>query len=105
MEITGRFILIFNRFYDIKTTHYLIILKAVFTKNCDVCPMEDQEELRIKLAEYKSEHELLNDTIDRLLSSDQPVNLFQMQQLKKKKLWFKDMIQKIESSLIDDIIA
>lgn len=67
--------------------------------------MEDQEELRLKLAEYKSEHELLNETIDRLLSSDQPVNLLHMQQLKKKKLWFKDMIQKIESDLIDDIIA
>lgn len=67
--------------------------------------MEDQEELRIKLSEYKSEHQLLNDTIDRLMSSDQPVNLFHMQQLKKKKLWFKDMIQKIESDLIDDIIA
>lgn len=67
--------------------------------------MEDLEELEIKLAEYKVEHQLLDETIDRLMSSDQPVNLFHMQQLKKKKLWFKDMIQKIESSLIDDIIA
>jgi len=67
--------------------------------------MEDQEELRLKLAEYKNEHKILDDTIDRLLRSDQPVNLFNMQQLKKKKLWFKDMIQKIESDIIDDIIA
>lgn len=67
--------------------------------------MEDEEELRLKLAEYKNEHKILDDTIDRLLRSDQPVNLFHMQQLKKKKLWFKDMIQKIESDLIDDIIA
>ncbi|MAE51512.1 MAG: hypothetical protein CMH27_06855 [Micavibrio sp.] len=67
--------------------------------------MEDQEELRLKLAEYKNEHKILDDTIDRLLNNDQPVNLFHMQQLKKKKLWFKDMIQKIESDLIDDIIA
>jgi len=67
--------------------------------------MEDLEELEIKLAEYKVEHQLLDETIDRLLSSDGPVNLLHMQQLKKKKLWFKDMIQKLESALIDDIIA
>ena len=67
--------------------------------------MEDQEELRLKLAEYRNEHKILDDTIDRILQSDQPVNMFHMQQLKKKKLWFKDMINKIESDLIDDIIA
>ena len=67
--------------------------------------MEDQEELREKLIEYQSEHSALDSMIDRLMASDQPVNLFQMQQLKKKKLWLKDMIQKIESDLIDDIIA
>lgn len=67
--------------------------------------MEDEEELRQKLAEYKNEHKILDETIERLMASDQPVNLFHMQQLKKKKLWFKDMIQKIESDLIDDIIA
>ena len=71
----------------------------------DFSQMEDQEELRMKLAEYRSEHAALDDVIDRMMSSDQPVNLFHMQQLKKKKLWLKDMIQKIESSLIDDIIA
>tara|TARA_B100002003_G_C13884337_1_gene431514 strand:+ start:432 stop:635 length:204 start_codon:yes stop_codon:yes gene_type:complete len=67
--------------------------------------MEDQEELKLKLAEYRNEHKILDDTIDRILQSDQPVNMFHMQQLKKKKLWFKDMINKIESDLIDDIIA
>lgn len=67
--------------------------------------MEDQEELRIKLAEYRGEHAALDEVIDRMMESDQPVNLFHMQQLKKKKLWLKDMIQKIESALIDDIIA
>lgn len=67
--------------------------------------MEDQEELAQKLAEYKSEHAALDELLERTLSSDQPVNLLHMQQLKKKKLWLKDMIQKIESALIDDIIA
>jgi hypothetical protein len=67
--------------------------------------MEDQEELRLKLLEYQSEHRALDDALDRMMRSDEPVNMFQLQQLKKRKLWFKDMIQKIESDLIDDIIA
>lgn len=67
--------------------------------------MLDQEELRIKLAEYKSEHQALDEVIQRAVESDVPVNLLHLQQLKKKKLWLKDMIQKIQSDLIDDIIA
>lgn len=67
--------------------------------------MEDQEELAVKLAEYKSEHAALDEMLERIHTSNQPVNLLHMQQLKKKKLWLKDMIQKIESDLIDDIIA
>jgi hypothetical protein len=67
--------------------------------------MEDEEELRLKLAEYKNEHQALDEMLERIHKSDQPVNLLQLQQLKKRKLWFKDMIQQIESSLIDDIIA
>jgi hypothetical protein len=43
--------------------------------------------------------------IESAIHGGQPVNLLHMQQLKKKKLWLKDMIQKIESDLIDDIIA
>ena len=67
--------------------------------------MEDQEELQARLAEYQGEHTALNEMLERAMASDQPVNLLHMQQLKKKKLWLKDMIQKIESDLIDDIIA
>jgi hypothetical protein len=67
--------------------------------------MEDREDLENKLKEYIAEHTALNNMIDRLMESDQPVNLFEMTQLKKKKLWLKDMIEKIKSDLIDDIIA
>ena len=66
--------------------------------------MTDIEELEQQLANYKAEHKTLDAEIARMLSA-QPVNLLQVQTLKKKKLWLKDMIQKIESSLIDDIIA
>ena len=64
----------------------------------------DEEELQIKLTELQREHKDLDDVIDRL-HQVQPVDLFQIQRLKKRKLLLKDMIQKIESSLIDDIIA
>ncbi len=67
--------------------------------------MEDQEDLRVKLAEYRSEHQALDELIQRATESDKPVNLLHLQQLKKKKLWLKDMIQKLQSALIDDIIA
>lgn len=66
---------------------------------------EEQEELQSKLAEYRGEHKALDEVIEKAMTSDTPVNLLHMQQLKKKKLWLKDMIQKIESDLIDDIIA
>lgn len=84
---------------------YVNINVSVIQKMRDFNSMEDQDELRIKLAEYRSEHKALDDLIERALESDKPVNLFHMQQLKKKKLWLKDMIQKLESALIDDIIA
>ena len=67
--------------------------------------MIDEEELQAKLTEYRLEHKALDEMIELALQSDQPINLLHMQQLKKKKLWLKDMIQKIESDLIPDNIA
>ncbi len=66
--------------------------------------MEDEEDLREKLSELKQEHRDLDEIIDRMLSR-QPVDFIQMQRLKKRKLTLKDMIQKIESNLLPDIIA
>ena len=66
--------------------------------------MDDEEELREKLVELKREHRDLDDIIDRLISH-QPVDFLQLQRLKKRKLLLKDMIQKIESNLLPDIIA
>jgi len=67
--------------------------------------MIDEEDLAAKLTEYRIEHKALDEMIERALHSDQPINLLHMQQLKKKKLWLKDMIQQIESDLIPDNIA
>ena len=65
---------------------------------------EDEEELRERLAELKREHKDLDDVIDKLMEN-QPVDFIQLQRLKKRKLMLKDMIQKIESDLLPDIIA
>lgn len=66
--------------------------------------MEDEEELREKLIEIKREHQDLDDIIEKLIAH-QPVDFLQLQRLKKRKLLLKDMIQKLESQLVPDIIA
>lgn len=66
--------------------------------------MDEQERLQQKLAELKSEHRDLDDVIRRLAEAH-PVDLIQMQRMKKRKLVLKDMIAKIESMLLPDIIA
>ncbi len=67
--------------------------------------LDDPEDLRVALAQYRTEHRTLDEDLRGLMTAAQPLNLFHVQQLKKKKLWLKDMIQRLESSLIDDIIA
>lgn len=64
----------------------------------------DEEELLERLAELKQEHKDLDDVIARMMSN-QPVDFVQLQRLKKRKLSLKDMIQRIESDLLPDIIA
>ena len=66
--------------------------------------MDEQDRLRQRLSELKIEHRDLDDVINRL-SEQRPLDLIQMQRLKKRKLVIKDMIAKIESLLLPDIIA
>ena len=64
----------------------------------------DQETLKRRLGEMRSEHRDLDDVIARI--SDQvPFDQLQLQRLKKRKLQLKDEIAKIESALLPDIIA
>ncbi|HEV7369346.1 YdcH family protein [Arenibaculum sp.] len=66
--------------------------------------MNEQDLLRQKLAELKSEHRDLDDVIARL--GDQPASdQLQLQRLKKRKLALKDLIARVESRLLPDIIA
>jgi len=65
---------------------------------------EASAEVQDKLEELRIEHRDLDAVIEQLTKA-QPVDLFQLQRLKKRKLALKDMINKLESQLLPDIIA
>jgi hypothetical protein len=62
------------------------------------------EEIRRNIAELRSEHRDLDDVIARVLEHP-PVDMLQVQRLKKRKLALKDQIARLESRLLPDIIA
>lgn len=67
--------------------------------------MLEQEMMRRKLEELRTEHRDLDDVIARMAQDNKPFDQLQMQRLKKRKLVLKDAILKIESRLLPDIIA
>ncbi|MGB4101604.1 MAG: DUF465 domain-containing protein [Alphaproteobacteria bacterium] len=66
--------------------------------------MEDQEQLKIRLATLRAEHRDLDDAITALAQRTVP-DLLQLQRLKKRKLQLKDQMTHIEGKLLPDIIA
>ena len=62
------------------------------------------EEIRRQIAELQSAHRDLDDVIARLLEH-RPVDMLQVQRLKKRKLALKDQLARLESQLLPDIIA
>jgi hypothetical protein len=66
--------------------------------------MSEEDVLRRKLDELKTEHRDLDDVIDRL-AHQAPYDQLKLQRLKKRKLVLKDLIAKVESHLLPDIIA
>ena len=62
------------------------------------------EALRAKLTALKTEHRDLDDVIQRLQEKS-PFDQLQLSRLKKRKLVLKDMITRVESQLLPDIIA
>jgi hypothetical protein len=66
--------------------------------------MSDEEALRRKLGELRSEHSDLDDVIDRFAQT-MPYDQLKLQRLKKRRLVLKDLIAKLESRLVPDIIA
>jgi hypothetical protein len=66
--------------------------------------MSQEETLRRRLEQLKVEHRDLDDIIDRV-ARQFPFDQLQLQRLKKRKLVLKDLIAKLESTLVPDIIA
>lgn len=64
----------------------------------------DEERLREQLALLKSEHRDLDEALARLI--EQPtVDELSLRRMKKRKLYLRDIIAKIEEMLVPDIIA
>jgi hypothetical protein len=66
--------------------------------------MDDIDQLARQLEELRLEHRDLDQVIARL-GEQGPVDLLQIQRLKKRKLILKDQIARLESLLLPDIIA
>ena len=66
--------------------------------------MSEEDVLRRKLDELRTEHRDLDDVIDRL-AHQFPYDQLKLQRLKKRKLVLKDLIARVESNLLPDIIA
>jgi hypothetical protein len=64
----------------------------------------DVEAIKAKIEALKGEHRDLDEAIARL-SEAGPLNPVHLQRLKKRKLALKDLITKLESQLLPDIIA
>ena len=64
----------------------------------------DRDSLLRKLHELRSEHRDL-DTVIARLAEQGAVDQLHLQRLKKRKLALKDLITKLENSLLPDIIA
>jgi hypothetical protein len=66
--------------------------------------MSNQEKLRERLVVLKAEHRDLDDAILALSQVGVP-DMLQLQRLKKRKLFLRDEILRVESQLLPNIIA
>ena len=64
----------------------------------------DVEAIKAKIEALKGEHRDLDDAIARL-AGEGPIDPVHLQRLKKRKLALKDLIARLESQLLPDIIA
>ncbi|HEY4133819.1 MAG TPA: DUF465 domain-containing protein [Alphaproteobacteria bacterium] len=64
----------------------------------------DRDGLRKKLEDLRAEHRDLDDVIARVVDQA-PFDQLRVQRLKKRKLVLRDLMQKLESELLPDIIA
>lgn len=66
--------------------------------------MSDDKMLRAQLAELRREHRDLDQRIGSL-HADHLSDQLTLKRLKKRKLWLKDQIARVEDQLYPDIIA
>lgn len=65
----------------------------------------DKERIREKIQDLRTEHRDLDEAILRLTTGGNVPDMLALQRMKKRKLVIKDMLIKLESMLLDDIIA
>jgi hypothetical protein len=65
---------------------------------------EDTEQLQRRLVELRTEHRDLDDVIARLSGSPE-IDQLELRRLKKRKLWLKDTIARLESDAVPDLNA
>lgn len=66
--------------------------------------IDEQEAIRLKLIELRIEHRDLDAAIQRM-GEGLYIDQLQLNRMKKRKLFLKDMIAKLESQLIPDLNA
>jgi hypothetical protein len=64
----------------------------------------DVEAVKLRIATLKEEHRVLDEAI-AAVSEQLPAEDLELQRLKKRKLALRDLISKLENSLLPDIIA
>ncbi len=64
----------------------------------------DSENDREKLKQLRVEHRMLDDQISQSIE-ERSADQFEVRRLKKRKLMLKDMINKLESTIIPDLNA
>ncbi len=65
---------------------------------------EDIEQIKRRIIELGIEHRDLDEVIARLISDANPDEL-QLRRLKKRKLWLKDEITRLQMQITPDILA
>lgn len=65
---------------------------------------ESNDDLNEKLGQLRSEHRDLDDVLNRM-SDDHSISDLQLKRMKKRKLYLKDAITKLETELLPDMRA
>ena len=65
---------------------------------------ESKDDLNEKLGQLRSEHRDLDDILKRM-SDDHSINDLQLKRMKKRKLYLKDAITRLETELLPDMRA